>query len=528
MTNPTRRPRLERRAHVCLALLLLLSAAGWAPRAPAPNPIVYTLSVPHPDTHEAEVRAVVPTGGRATIEMMMPIWSPGYYVVEDYAANVHDLSARTPEGTRLTVEHLRANRWRIETGGSPTLVLTYRITCERGFVTSDYVGEDFWTLNGAPTFLTLVEDVKRPHEVHLELPAGWNAMTSLDPAPDSMANHWIAADYDELVDSPIAAGRLSVHEFTVSGKPHYLVDVGQVDDFDGARAARDLKRIVQETERFWGTLPYKRYVFLNIFRRGGGGLEHKSSTMLTSNAAGERTGAGFTRWLGFVSHEYFHAFNVKRLRPVELGPFDYEHPPRTPSLWIAEGLTSYFGELIVTRSGIGTTEDFLAALSGHIRQLQTSPGRLVQTLDESSLDVWDNGGSGVGQDRTKTVSYYVKGPVVGFLLDARIRDLTDGAKGLGNVMRLAYQRYSGAHGFTPEQFQSTAEQVAGADLGSFFHRTLATTEELDYGEALDWFGLRFADPGSADPSSAWKLEVRPDATSAQRRHLEALVSSRGA
>src|SRR5262249_21969649 len=155
---------------------------------------------------------------------------------------------------------------------------------------------------------------------------------------------------------------------------------------------------------------------------------------------------------------------VKRLRPIELGPFDYEHPPRTSSLWVSEGLTSYYGELIVVRAGLGSREDFLSSLSSHIGRLQSAPGRLVQTLEESSLEVRSGGTSGIGRDDAKTVSYYEKGPVVGFLLDARIRRATGGEKCLDDLMRLAYERYSGDRGFTPEQFRSTAEEVARDDL----------------------------------------------------------------
>ena len=227
----------------------------------------------------------------------------------------------------------------------------------------------------------------------------------------------------------------------------------------------------------------------------------------------------YAGWLGFISHEYFHTFNVKRLRPVELGPFDYEHPPRTASLWIAEGLTNYYGELNVTRAGLATPDGFLAQLSSHIHSLQNSPGRLLQTLERASLDVWESSLSGVQGDTSRTVNYYEKGPVVGFLLDARIRRATNNAKSLDDVMRLAYQRYSGARGYTPDQFRQTAEEVAGVDLAEFFRTALQTTEELDYTEALDWFGLRFDPPSESGEPPSWRLEPRKDATEAQREHL---------
>jgi predicted metalloprotease with PDZ domain len=297
-----------------------------------------------------------------------------------------------------------------------------------------------------------------------------------------------------------------------------VVDAGEFKQWDGQRSAQDLEKIVRKTRRFWGFLPFKKYVFLNVFRQGGGGLEHKNSTLLTSSP---RAATPTFRWLAFVSHEYFHAFNVKRLRPVELGPFDYERPPQTASLWVSEGLTSYYGELLVCRAGLGSPQDCLASLSSHIASLQNSPGRLLQTLEQSSLDVWDSGTSGVGRDAASKVSYYVKGPVVGFLLDARIQRATGGKKSLDDVMRLAYKRYAGARGFTPEQFRKTAEEVAGVELKEWFRKTISSVEELDYTEALDWFGLRFATAGGQAPSPGWKLEIREDATEAQKRRLQA-------
>ena len=150
-----------------------------------------------------------------------------------------------------------------------------------------------------------------------------------------------------------------MHEFLVDGSKHMLVDVGTQGQWDGKLAAQEIEKLVQENRRLWGFLPFKRYLFLNVFRQGGGGLEHKNSTLLTASPPRAAYPARNFRWLSFVSHEYFHAFNVKRLRPIELGPFDYEHPPNTSGLWISEGFTSYYGDLIVVRAGLGTTQDFL-------------------------------------------------------------------------------------------------------------------------------------------------------------------------
>jgi predicted metalloprotease with PDZ domain len=218
-----------------------------------------------------------------------------------------------------------------------------------------------------------------------------------------------------------------------------------------------------------------------------------------------------------------HAFNVKRLRPIELGPFDYESPPTTTSLWLSEGATTYLGNLMLARANLMTSEDFLRSMSSAIADLQTSPGRLVQSLEQSSAEVWTNSNSGVGASKG-TVSYYGKGNVVAFLLDAHIRRLTDGVKSLDDGMRLAYTRYGGELGFTADELRATFEEVAGRSLKAWFAKAIASPGELDYGEMLGWYGLRFAGAGTAGRDS-WTLEVRPRATAAQRRHLAALLSS---
>ena len=229
-------------------------------------------------------------------------------------------------------------------------------------------------------------------------------------------------------------------------------------------------------------MPFKRYVFLFACRGGGGGLEHLNSTLVTTNAAGLL--AVYTPCVfRLVKHEYVHAFNVKRLRPVELGPFDYEKEPTTPSLWISEGLTSYYGDLGLARAGLDTPEGYLARLSGKVTQLQNSPGRLLQSLEQSSKEVWRNSNSGIGAN-AKTVSYYVKGNVVAFLLDAHIRRLTNGAKSLDDGIRLAYSRYGGDRGFTAAELRATFEEVAGANLKPWFTKAIGTAGELDYGEML--------------------------------------------
>lgn len=486
----------------------------------APPPVSVSVSYPDLEKHVAAVRVTVDAGGRDSVEWMMPVWSPGFYRVENYAGKVRELKATGPDGTVLSVDQPKKNRWTVKSAGVKAVTVSYLLDCTGRSVTTNWVGPDYAVLNGPATFLCPVGSEKRPFDVALTLPAAWpKSATSLDPAPAGNLHQYRAPDYDTLLDSPIVAGKLDVTSFDVAGSTHEVVAFGDTAAWDGAKAAADLKKLAKENRRLWGELPFKRYVFLFACRGGGGGLEHLNSTLVSTNAAGLKNPRGYQSWLGLTSHEYVHAFNVKRLRPVELGPFDYEKEPITPSLWISEGLTSYYGDLAVVRSGLDTPEGYLARLSGAITQLQSAPGRLLQSLEQSSKEVWTNSNSGVGAN-AKTVSYYVKGEVAGFLLDARVRTATGGKKSLDDVMRLAYKRYSGAKGFTPDEFRKTAEEVAGVPLADWYKTVVASPGEVDYGEAAEWFGLKVSQTDGQGGRKTWKLEARPDATAEQKKHFD--------
>jgi len=484
---------------VALFLILMMHAAA-ADAQTAPEPIKYTLSFPAPQTHYVEVTAAVPTGRRADVELMMAVWTPGSYLVREYARNVESVTATGPDGRALDVDKSKKNHWRIATGGAPAITVKYRIYCREMSVRTNWVESDFALLNGAPTFITLADLAPRPHEVVINPASGWKRSITALPAMPGGEHRYRAPDYDTLVDSPIVVGNPAVYDFEVDGKKHSLVNVGEGGVFDGARAAKDLEAIVKEDRRLWGMLPYDRYVFFNMITESGGGLEHKNSTVLMTNRWSTRTRRAYLAWLQLASHEYFHAWNIKRLRPAELGPFDYENENTTRSLWIAEGFTDYYADLQVQRAGLQTRDEYLEDLSNTIELLQTTPGRLVQSAEMASFDAWIKYYRPDENTNNTSISYYTKGTVIAFLLDAKIRKATGGAKSLDEVMRLAYQRFSGPKGYTPEQFRAVAEEVAGTSLKAFWESAVEGTSELDYSEALATYGLRFktAAPSSAD------------------------------
>ncbi len=493
-------------ARIRALIIVLIASACAAPalaQAPGAEPIRYTLSFPAPQTHYVEVSAAVPTGGQPQIDLMMAVWTPGSYMIREYSRHVEGVSASGAGGRALEVGKSAKNRWRVTTGGAPTVTVKYRVYGREMSVRTNWIEADFAVLNGAPTFLTLAGATKRPHEVVIEPARGWRrSMTGL-PEMSGGEHRYRAPDYDTLVDSPIAVGNPDVKEFTVDGKKHYLVNIGDIRNWDGTRAAKDFETLVQAQRAMWGSLPYDKYVVLNVASivagQAGGGLEHLNSTMLMVSPNATRTRPAYLTWLELLSHELFHVWNVKRLRPVELGPFDYENEVYTRSLWIAEGITEYYSLVLLHRSGLSTIEELLESLSSEIDTLQATPGRLVNSAAAASFDAWIKYYRPDENSANTAISYYTKGVVIGLLLDARIRKATGGARSLDDAMRAAYQKYSGARGYTPDEFRAVVEQVAGTSLKAFWDTAVDGTAELEYAEALETFGLRFrpASSGSA-------------------------------
>lgn len=483
--------------------------------APIPSPtgsIAYTVRFPAPQTHTLEVEATFATGGQP-LELMMATWTPGSYLIREYARHVEGLRA-WGDGVELPVRKTAKNRWTID-GDADPVVVRYQVYGREMTVRTNFIDADLAVINGAPTFLTPVGRDDEPRSVRLDVPDRWEVATSLPKAEEGV-EHYAAADYDTLVDTPIVMGTLSRYPFVLRGVPHELVIANDDGVWDGARSALDVDRITRAQVDFWGGMPYRRYLFLNVLGEAGGGLEHLDSTLMLASRWDTGTREAYVRWLGLVSHELFHAWNGKRLRPEALGPFDYEREAYTDDLWVVEGLTSYYDELLLARAGLITTDEYLELLSAQLESVQSTPGRLVHPLSATSFDAWIKFYRPDESSVNTTVSYYRKGALVGWLLDAEIRRRTGGTRSLDDVMRLAYARHSGDTGYTSAAFRAAASEVAGSSLDDWFAAAVDGAGELDYGPALSWYGLRFApiEEASADgPVAGWLgVTVRSDNT----------------
>ena len=473
--------------------------------------VEYTIRFPQAKNHYASVELRCESGGQQQFELMMPTWTPGSYLIREYARHVETITASDADGAELPVSRSRKNRWLVKCGDAKSVVVKYRLYCNEMTVRTNQVERDFALFNGASTFLSPVDARKLKHQVRIELPDDWKHAVCSLPNIEGDKQSFVAEDFDELVDSPILCGNPNIYPFQVGEREHLLVSIGEGEIWDGVATVRDLEKIVAEHHRLWGVVPYPRYIFFNLLVEAGGGLEHDNSTVMMISRWYYRDREKYVRWLGLASHEFFHTWNVRRLRPKPLVEYDYESEVYLRSLWIAEGITSYYDDLQLVRCGLISQKEYLETVSKQIGTLQTTPGRNVQSLSDSSHDTWiklyrPNENTGNSQ-----VNYYNKGAVAAFLLDAEIRAATCDSKSLDDVMRLLYDRHADGVGYTPEDFQRLVAEVSGADLSHWFARHIDGVEEFDYSKCLDWYGLNFSKPKSNSEEGESKTDgEKPD------------------
>lgn len=472
-------------------------------------PIQYSLTFDQRANHYVDVRLTLAADpSTETVELFLPVWTPGSYLVREYARHVDQLTAQDDQGQPLKVVKTAKNSWSISKGKSSQVIVSYSVYCNELSVRTNFIDAEFAILNGAATFLTTQANLDQPHNVEITLPEDWRrSVTALPKAGDGKPHHYVAPTYDVLVDSPILVGNPNVYPFSVGGVEHYLVNQGGDEFWDGEKAAADAAKIVTEHQRMWGEIPYERYYFLNVIAEAGGGLEHDNSTLLMTSRWSFRVPKSYKRWLGLVSHEFFHAWNVRRLRPAGLHKYDYLQENYFDELWVAEGITSYYDDLALVRSGITSQKEYLSALSDQIKSLQTTPGRLRQSLQQSSHDAWIRFYRPDENSANSSISYYTKGAVVGFLLDAEIRQRTENAKSLDDVMRSLWTNFAQQNrGYTNADVLAIVEELTGTEFDEWFQQGIYSTDELSYDTALQWYGLKFKRPEEKEEESAAKEE----------------------
>ncbi|HEX6182595.1 MAG TPA: PDZ domain-containing protein [Pyrinomonadaceae bacterium] len=485
------------------ACLLLLStyapgaraqATGQRSRAvPADAPeVAYTVSMPRPHTHLFEVAARLryPRAAPNAVELVMPVWTPGSYLVREFGRHVQDFAAEDGSGRALVWTKSDKNTWRVESGGAREVRVRYAVYANELTVRTSELNDRHAFWNNANLLMYPDGYLGAPATLKVEPFGDWKIATGLPPVQGA-ANTFRAENFDVLYDSPFLAGTFRVLSFDVAGVPHRVVVDGE-GRYDAERLRNDVRKIVEASVAVMGDTPYRDYTFLLMLaERNGGGLEHLNSTALIRKRFGFSTAEDLRAVHTLVAHEFFHVWNVKLIRPDALGPFDYTRENYTRLLWVAEGVTNYYETLLVRRAGLMTDREYLDAMAREIRTLQNTPGRLEQSLEEASFDAWVKFYRPDENTVNSAVSYYDKGAIVALLLDLEIRGRSEGRRSLDDVMRALYEEFAKrGRNYTPADFQRAAERAAGGSLEEFFRRYVRGREELDYDAALARAGLR--------------------------------------
>jgi predicted metalloprotease with PDZ domain len=487
------------------AIILLLASSQPAhcqnnSRAAQPD-ITYTVSMPKPHTHLLEVEARIRRTGSSPSQetLVMPVWTPGSYLVREFARHVQDFAATdAASGRSLEWTKVNKNSWRVTTGNSKDWRATYRVYANELTVRTNELNDRHAFWNNAALLMYPDGFLKTGSKLVVNPPTGWQIATGL-PAVAGQTNTFSAESFDVLYDSPVEVGNFKTISFAVKNVPHRIVIEGE-GNYNAERLRTDVQKIVEaQVEMMGGEIPYRDYTFiLNLNATGGGGLEHLNSTALITTRF-SFSPANYLDFLSLVSHEFFHLWNVKRIRPDALGPFDYTRENYTKLLWVAEGVTAYYEALHLRRAGLISDKQFLDMLAGTIRDVQTKPGRLVMSAEEASFDAWIKYYRQDENSANSQISYYDKGALLGMLLDVQIRKMSNGARSLDDVMRYLYTEFFKKNrNYGPADFQRASEMMAGGSLDDFFARYVRGREELPYDQILAGVGLRLEAPSATE------------------------------
>jgi len=474
-----------------MALLLGCGAAF------ASDEVRHALSFPKDREQLILVRSEFPVSGPVT-ELIMPNWTPGSYLIRDYAANVDSISVVAEDGTAMAVQKVAKDRWQVHTPETTTLVVLYEVFTPNLSVRDSWTSRAFSLINGASVFLYTEQSRDLPQFLNVTADADrGEVFTAMLPDPDGQG--YRVDNYDELVDNPVAVAKAPVYPFRHQKQDYVLLNVGENEFWDGGLAASDVEKIVAETQSFWRINPLQKpYWFMNFIVERGGGLEHDHSTVIMTGRRQMRDRKNYIKWLSVVAHEFFHVWNVRHMRPVELSRIDYQQEQYTGQLWLAEGLTSYFDNLLLSRAGLINPDEYLELLAADIYKLETTPGRLLRPVTEDSFDAWIRQYQPNSNSVNSTVSYYTKGALIGFVLDTYLRKNSKGRYNLDEVMRKMYGLYS-SKPYDHDAFEKAVVEVGGLQAGKFLQSLLTTTEELDIDTALDWYGLKLIRNAEAKP-----------------------------
>lgn len=459
----------------------------------AKEKISFEISFTEPQAHYAEVKMLISGNTENHIDVKMPVWAPGSYLIREFPKNVENFHAKG-DGNELQAAKIDKNTWRIQAGKAKNIELNYRVYSFEVSVRTSFVDASHAFLSSTGIFMFIDKKLDYPSEVTIIPHPNWSKIsTGLDPVAGKK-NTFFAPNFDVLFDSPIEVGNQDIFYFTAAGIEHEVAMVGE-GNYDKEKLKRDMTKVIESETAIFKENPNKRYVFIvHNYESGGGGLEHLNSTVLGASRNAYSTPSGYLNFLGLVAHEYFHIWNVKRLRPENLGPFNYSAENYSTNLWISEGFTAYYDNLILRLSGLIDESAYLKILGDDINSVENRPGNHVQSLKESSFDAWIKQYRPNENSINSTVTYYNKGALIGLLLDLEILQATNAQQGLGDVMKAMYDQYytKEDRGFSQAEFEAMAEKIAGKSLKPIFDY-VDVASSPDYNASLQHAGLELVD-----------------------------------
>jgi predicted metalloprotease with PDZ domain len=468
--------------------------------------VSYQLRMPRPQNHYFEVEMLLEDFKERKVDVKLPVWAPGSYLVREFSKNVNLVKAYDNKGRELDVTKKTKNTWTINMEGNKRVRVKYEVYAFELSVRTSFLDLTHGFVSGTGVFMYTEATKDKKGTVEIFPHGSFKTITTALPKAGMSKSSdgsqvFEFANYDELVDCPIEIGNQQVFDFMASGVKHTVAMYGE-GNYDVATLKRDMAKVVEATTNIFGQNPNKEYTFIvhNVVD-GQGGLEHANSCVLSVNRWTYQ-GGEYLGFLSLVAHEYFHLWNVKRIRPIELGPFDYDQENYTTLLWVMEGFTSYYERLILRRAGFYSKEEMLNKIQGQINYVEGSVGSRIQPVAHASFDAWIKAYRPNENSGNTTMTYYSRGSVLGAVIDAMIISDSKGKKCMDHFMQHLYQKFylELKRGFSEEEFREELEKFTGEKMFDFFRKYIHRTEILPYAAIFDKVGVTAKDITSLKPS----------------------------
>ncbi|GAB4251033.1 MAG: PDZ domain-containing protein [Vicingaceae bacterium] len=460
--------------------------------------ISYVLNMEQPQTHYFDVEMKVEGLNKAYFDVKMPVWAPGSYLIREFAKNVEGFSVNDSKGNKIKHEKIDKNTWRIY-ANKQNVSIKYKVYAFEISVRTSFLNDEHGYVNGTSVFMFVDGYINHPVELTINPYKDWKKIsTALTKKGEYL---YTAANYDDFVDCPIEIGNHVTFDFNASGVLHHVAMFGK-GNYDIEKLKVDMAKVVTAATNVFGENPNKEYTFIiHNLKNGSGGLEHKSSTTLQVNRW-TYEGNKYLGFLSLVAHEYFHLWNVKRIRPKALGPFDYNKENYTHLLWVMEGFTSYYDELLLLRAGFYNEDQFVGKEERNISSIENQPGNKIQPVAMASFDAWIKAYRPNENSYNSTISYYPKGHMLACLLDLEIIHATNYQKKLDDLLQYLYKEYykKQNRGFTSAEFKKAVETIVGKNMDEFFDNYVYDTKTPDYKKYFGYVGIEVKTNPSDQPS----------------------------